>query len=209
MDRRGFGASGDAAGYDPEREFEDVAAVVEAVAGHAGEPVALFGHSYGAGCAMGAAALTGAVPRLVLYEPGLGISYPSGSIEEIEAAVAAGDLDTAALLVLEGIVGLTEEEAAALRSGPRWPGLLACTPTVPRECRAEDGWDYRPGRLDGITAPTLLLAGSETPADLKAATDRAAAAIGGARVQVLEGHAHLAHRTDPAMVVAAIRRFVL
>jgi pimeloyl-ACP methyl ester carboxylesterase len=209
MDRRGFGASGDAAGYDPEREFEDVAAVVEAVAGHAGEPVALFGHSYGAGCAMGAAALTGAVPRLVLYEPGLGISYPSGSIEEIEAAVAAGDLDTAALLVLEGIVGLTEEEAAALRSGPRWPGLLACTPTVPRECRAEDGWDYRPGRLDGITAPTLLLTGSETPADLKAATDRAAAAIGGARVQVLEGHAHLAHRTDPAMVVAAIRRFVL
>jgi pimeloyl-ACP methyl ester carboxylesterase len=152
MDRRGFGASGDAAGYDPEREFEDVAAVVEAVAGHAGEPVALFGHSYGAGCAMGAAALTGAVPRLVLYEPGLGISYPSGSIEEIEAAVAAGDLDTAALLVLEGIVGLTEEEAAALRSGPRWPGLLACTPTVPRECRAEDGWDYRPGRLDRITA---------------------------------------------------------
>jgi pimeloyl-ACP methyl ester carboxylesterase len=209
MDRRGFGASGDAAGYDPEREFEDVAAVVEAVAGHAGEPVALFGHSYGAGCAMGAAALTGAVPRLVLYEPGLGISYPSGSIEEIEAAVAAGDLDTAALLVLEGIVGLTEEEAAALRSGPRWPGLLACTPTVPRECRAEDGWDYRPGRLDGITAPTLLLTGSETPADLKAATDRAAAAIGGARVQVLEGHAHLAQRTDPAMVVAAIRRFVL
>ena len=100
MDRRGFGASGDAAGYDLEREFEDVAAVVEAVAGHAGEPVALFGHSYGAGCAMGAAALTGAVPRLVLYEPGLGISYPSGSIEEIEAAVAAGDLDTAALLVL-------------------------------------------------------------------------------------------------------------
>jgi pimeloyl-ACP methyl ester carboxylesterase len=39
-----------------------------------------------------------AVHRLVLYEPGLGISYPSGSIEEIEAAVAAGDLDTAALL---------------------------------------------------------------------------------------------------------------
>ena len=30
MDRRGFGASGDAAGYAIEREFEDVAAVVEA-----------------------------------------------------------------------------------------------------------------------------------------------------------------------------------
>ena len=29
-----------------------------------------------------------------------------------------------------------------------------------------------------------------------------------ARVEVLEGHAHLAHRTDPAMVAAVVRRFV-
>jgi pimeloyl-ACP methyl ester carboxylesterase len=35
MDRRGFGASGDAAGYSIEREFEDVAAVVDAVAARA------------------------------------------------------------------------------------------------------------------------------------------------------------------------------
>jgi pimeloyl-ACP methyl ester carboxylesterase len=123
--------------------------------------------------------------------------------------VAAGDLDTAAVLVLAGVVGLTGEEVAALRSDPRWPGLLATTPTVPRECRAEDGWVYRPGRLAGVTAPTLLLSGSETPPDVKAATGQAAAAIGGARVQVLEGHAHLAHRSDPAVVAAAIRRFVL
>ena len=208
MDRRGFGASGDADGYSVEREFEDVAAVVEAAAGSGGQ-VAVFGHSYGAGVAMGGAALAGGVHHLVLYEPGLGIAYAPGAIEEIEAAVAAGDLETAALLVLVGIVGLTEKEVADLRSGPRWPGLLAYTPSVPRECRAEDGWVYRPGRLDGITAPTLMLTGSDTPYDLKAATDKAAAAMGGARVQVLEGHAHLAHRTDPAVVAAAIRRFVL
>jgi hypothetical protein len=52
------------------------------------------------------------------------------------------------------------------------------------------------------------LAGSESPPDLKAGTDQAAAAVPGARVQVLEGHAHLAHRTDPAVVAAAIWRFV-
>src|SRR5215207_7748534 len=76
MDRRGFGASGDAAGYALEREFEDVAAVVEAVAARTGGPVALWGHSYGAGCAMGGAALTGAVHRLVLYEPGSASPIP-------------------------------------------------------------------------------------------------------------------------------------
>jgi pimeloyl-ACP methyl ester carboxylesterase len=208
MDRRGFGASGDAAGYALEREFEDVAAVVEAVAARTGGPVALWGHSYGAGCAMGGAALTGAVHHLVLYEPGLGIPYPAGSIEEVEAALAAGDAETALLLVLAGIVGMTDEEIASLRSAPRWPTMLASAPTVPRECRAEDGWTYRPGAFDGLSAPTLLLTGTESHPVLRQATDRALAAIPGARVQVLEGHAHLAHRSDPAMVAAVIRGVV-
>ncbi len=209
IDRRGFGASGDAAGYAIEREFEDVAAVVEGVAARTGGPVALWGHSYGAGCAMGGAALTGDVHRLVLYEPGLGIPYPAGSIEEVEAALAAGDMETAVRLVLVGIVGVTGAEMDALRSGPRWPTLLASALTVPRECRAEDGWVYRPGAFDGVVAPTLLLAGSESPPVLRQATDRAAAAIPGAHLRMLQGHAHLAIRTDPAMVAAVIRQFVL
>jgi pimeloyl-ACP methyl ester carboxylesterase len=208
MDRRGRGASGDAPGYDLAREFEDVAAVVEAVADRTGGPVALWGHSYGAGCALGGAALTGAVHRLVLYEPGLGIPYPAGSIEAVEAALAAGDREAALLLVLVGIIGMTDEEIASLRSGPRWPTMLASAPTVPRECRAEDGWTYRPGALDQVSAPTLLLGGAESHPVLKEATGRALAAIPGARVEVFDGHGHLAYRTDPAMVAAVIRRFV-
>jgi pimeloyl-ACP methyl ester carboxylesterase len=159
--------------------------------------------------ASGDAALTGDVDRLVLYEPGLGIPYPAGSIEEVEAALAADDLETAVRLVLVGIVGVTGAEMDALRSGPRWPTMLASVPTVPRECRAEDGWRYRSGLLDRIAAPTLLLAGSESPPVLRQATDRAAAAIPGAQVRMLQGHAHLAIRTDPAMVAAAIRQLVL
>jgi pimeloyl-ACP methyl ester carboxylesterase len=45
----------------------------------------------------------------------------------------------------------------------------------------------RPGALDGITAPTLLLAGAESHPVLRQATDRARAAIPGARVRVLDG----------------------
>src|SRR5688572_13025122 len=52
MDRRGFGASRDTLGYTVERDFADVAAVVDAVAERTGGPVALWGHSYGANCAM-------------------------------------------------------------------------------------------------------------------------------------------------------------
>jgi pimeloyl-ACP methyl ester carboxylesterase len=209
MDRRGFGASGDAADYHIEREFEDVAAVAEAVADRAGEPVALFGHSYGAGCAMGGTARTRDVHRLVLYEPGLGIAYPAGSIEAIEAAVAAGDMEAAIVAVLVGILELSEEDVGALRASPRWPVLLASTPTVPRECRAEDSWVYQPGQFDSITAPTLLLGGSESPPVLTKAIRQAAAAIPGARIRTLKGHGHLAHKTDPAMVAALIRQFIL
>src|SRR5262245_55790742 len=50
VDRRGRGGSGDGGSYSIEREYEDIAAVVEA----AGTGVTLFGHSYGALCAVGA-----------------------------------------------------------------------------------------------------------------------------------------------------------
>lgn len=43
---------------------------------------------------------------------------------------------------------------------------------------------------------------------MKRATDAAVTAIPHARVRVLDGHAHIAHRTDPAMVGAIIREFM-
>ena len=45
LDRRGFGASTDGERYAIEREFEDVAAVVDEVAARTGTPVVLWGHS--------------------------------------------------------------------------------------------------------------------------------------------------------------------
>ena len=44
--------------------------------------------------------------------------------------------------------------------------------------------------------------------DLVDATSRAAAAIPDARIHILEGHGHLAHHTDPALVAALIQSFV-
>jgi pimeloyl-ACP methyl ester carboxylesterase len=157
---------------------------------------------------MGGAALTGAVHHLVLYEPSLGLRYPPGAIVGIEAALAAGDREGAIVAVLADVLELTDDEIDAMRSSPLWPVRLAATPTVPRECSAEDTWVYRAGQFDGITAPTLLLSGSDSLPGITEATDRAAAAIPGARVHVLEGHAHFAHKTDPAMVTAVIRQFL-
>lgn len=207
MDRRGFGGSGDGVDYSIERDFDDVSAVVEAVATRSGQPVVLWGHSYGANCAMGGASISPGVDRLVLYEPSLGLKYPVDAIEEAEVALAAGDRERAVVRMLFDALEMSRQEIDALRSSPRWPLILAGAHTAPRECRVEHAWEYSSGQFDGIDAATLLLTGSESPAPVKEATDRAAVAIPNARVQVLEGLGHFAHRTDPAMVVSIVREF--
>ena len=208
MDRRGFGASGDGPGYAIDRDFEDVAAVVDAVAERTGGPVALWGHSYGANCAMGGAALSANVGHLVLYEPSMGIPYPRARSRRIEAALARGDNDAAITTVLVDLLELSAEEMDGFRASPLWPTRLAAAHTIPRECRAEEDWVYQPGQFAGITAPTLFLMGSDSVAVVKDATALAAAAISQSQVRVLDGHEHFAHRTDPMMVAEIVRQFI-
>ena len=70
VDRRGRGLSDDAASYDISLEYADLARVVDRLSAETGVAVSLYGHSYGAVCALGAAALTSNLSRLFLYEPG-------------------------------------------------------------------------------------------------------------------------------------------
>jgi pimeloyl-ACP methyl ester carboxylesterase len=211
MDRRGRGASGDSPDYAIEREFEDVVAVVDAAVARIGQAVSVWGHSYGADCAMGAAGLTDSIARLVLYEPGLGYAASdevTAALAEVDTAIEAGDLEGALLTALRGIVGLTEDEVAVVRATPGCPARLAAVPRLPREVRAEVEWSYQPGQFDRVTASPLLLAGSESPPAQQEATQQAAAAIPGARVRTLDGHSHIAHRVDPTMVAAIVSEFV-
>ena len=65
MDRRGRGTSGDTEPYDLTGIHPDVAAVAASLAK---DLVDVFGHSFGATCALGAAASGAPVRRLALYE---------------------------------------------------------------------------------------------------------------------------------------------
>lgn len=92
IDRRGRGLSGDTSPYDISLEYADVATVVDRVASESGAAVSVYGHSYGAVCALGAAALTRNLQRLVLYEPGFEgvVLTPDDVLGQLDALVAEG-----------------------------------------------------------------------------------------------------------------------
>lgn len=211
LDRRGRGGSGATATatYAIEREFEDVAAVVEAIGG----PVHLLGHSYGALCALEAALHTDGLDKLVLYEPpiplppGSAISPPE-TLEKMESLLEAGNREGVLLTFARELAQLPEEEIIALRSMPEWQASIDAVPTIVHEVRAVDGYVFDPARFDSLTTPTLLLLGGESPPFLKAATGAVAAALPQCRLAVLPGQGHRAMETDPARLLGEVVPFL-
>jgi pimeloyl-ACP methyl ester carboxylesterase len=155
VDRRGRGESGDRGDYAIEREFEDVAAIVDSIE----EPASLFGHSYGATVALGAALVAHNLHRLVLYEPAPGISgVPSADLERIENLVARDEREEAVVHAFR-VFGLTPEELEQMRASPTWSTRIAAAHTVAREVRAEEAYRVEPELFRDLATPALLLLG--------------------------------------------------
>ena len=212
MDRRGRGASGDAGDYHVAREFEDVAAVVDALATSSGSRLDVYGHSFGATCAIGAALLTANIRRLMLYEPSTQAAageLPAGVVERMEVGLAEGDREATLDILLREVVMLPDEQIAALRAQPAWRGRVAAVHTVPRELAAEIGGAVELGRLAEVTVPVLLVGGGNSPDYMKADTQAIARALPNARVVVLEGQDHVGDVLAPEVFAEAVIPFLL
>jgi pimeloyl-ACP methyl ester carboxylesterase len=214
LDRRGRGASGDGPEYHLAREYEDVAAVVAAVADETGAAVDVYGHSYGGLVAFGAAALTtGGIRRLVLYEgwPTLhpeAHALPPGVGERIDDLLAGGRREEALEVVMRDVVLVHEDELRAIRAQPSWPARVAAVHTIRREIRALEEAILDPAQAAKVTAPTLLLTGSESPDPATRDLDAVAAALPDARVGVLEGQGHLADVLAPELFAEHLLGFL-
>jgi pimeloyl-ACP methyl ester carboxylesterase len=207
MDRRGRGASGDLPAYAIEREYEDVAAVVD----HLGVPVYLVGHSYGALCALEAARLTPNVAKLVLYEAPVAQSsarLPPGFIAELEGLVAAGRREETLTRFFQVVLARSAEEIARLRADARWATRVAAAHTVARETRIAELYRFEPTRFRDVAMPTLLLQGGESPPFLKRSTEAVHAALPNSRLVVLPGQGHNALTTAPELVSAEVLHFL-
>ncbi len=210
IDRRGRGASGHGRGYTIEHEYDDIAAVVNAVAEQTGAPVALYGHSYGATVSLGAALRTPHVARLALYEPAFrGVfDYPAGLLDRLDALVAHGRAEEAVALAFRERVGLPPDEVAAMRRLPSWPARVAAAPTIGRELRVDATLAVDPARLTALRTPTALLAGERSPKGQCAIVTALDAALPHSRIVTLPGQEHMAQLTAPDLVARELIRFV-
>jgi pimeloyl-ACP methyl ester carboxylesterase len=205
VDRRGRGASGDAPTYAAEREFEDIAGVVD----RAGAETTVLGHSYGAMCALEAAALTGNVHRLVLYEPPLGtVAAPPEVVARLETFLEAGEHDELLAYFMAAVAGVSSEQIELMRALPAWQARLAVTPTIPRELRAEGAYSFDAARFRGVRAPTLLLLGENSPEPFAAAAEMVEAAVPECRVIMMAGQGHVAMDTGTRLFTTEVLRFL-
>jgi pimeloyl-ACP methyl ester carboxylesterase len=213
VDRRGRGDSGDGPDYAIEREYDDVAAVVDAAADLAGTSVDLIGHSFGGNLAYGAMGRTDNVGRLLLYE---GWPTPNAAhratdpalVEQLESLLAADRGELALETFYREVARMTEAEVDGLKAAPTWPIRVAAARTIPRELRAFEADVFDPAAAAGIDAPVLLLVGADSPAELQADPEVVAEALPDARIDVLAGQAHLAHLADPETFTAHVLAFV-
>src|SRR5215218_6099490 len=184
--RRGRGETAATAGHTIADEAADVAAVVRA----AGEPVFLLGHSYGALCALEAAALApGRVAALVLYEaPGPEL-VDADKVARLQQHGESADWDGMVRSFLRESLQVPDEDIAALRASPDWAPWIADAPATLGDLQALVRYSLEPERYRTLGIPVLLLVGTESPRELYA-TDTLAAVLPDVRVVALEGQAH-------------------
>jgi len=217
IDRRGRGASGDRPdAYEIAREFEDVAAVAEAVSESAGGVgVDVLGHSFGGRCALGAALRTPAIRRVVSYEGApprdmdADAAYePGWLLGALRADLAAGDLEGLLERFMRTVVRMNDEGIARFRADPVWPLRVAAAPTILRELEASNDPAAGLEALSRVERPVLQVLGSASPAAFGVNTRALAARLPDSDLVVIDGAAHAAHHTHPTAFVAALEAFL-
>ncbi len=210
-DRRGRGESGDTLPYAPEREFDDLRAVIDAVGGDA----FVLGQSSGAGLAYRAAAAGVPMRRLIGYEaPWVGLrTNRDGSTKDyhgdLDRLIEAGANGKAISYFMVDMIGAPRFVPLMMRvmAAKEWTKLLAVAPTL-RHDAAVMGATFEPpaDELARVAVPTLALCGSKGAPEMLAAQARIAELIPGAEHAVLAGQTH---QVSPAALRPHVVRFLL
>ncbi|HEX2028911.1 MAG TPA: alpha/beta hydrolase [Nitriliruptorales bacterium] len=205
---RGRGLSGDHPDLSPGRIIDDVVAYVDSI----GEPTGLTGWSGGGSWSLAAAAQSDTVSAVAPFEPGILSLMDEQDQAVIGNAVArTGELAaegnlTAAARALAGFPFNDEEIAVAEDAGyfdaaGRYvPNLL----NVLQQAMEYEDPTADPAVLGAISAPVLLLLGSDTKPFFTASARHVADHVPNARVHEVPGVAHAAPLTHPKELAEAL-----
>lgn len=202
-DRRGRAGSGDVDGGTPiaaapDREADDLRAVIDAVRDATGTPPAVLGHSSGAVVALYAASCGLEARHLFLSEPPFrfGDGEPDPELPtRLQALVDAGNgADAVSTFQREG-VGLPAVVVDQIRQSPMFDGLVALAQSTVYDAAITRDLSTPPATMTGVGVPVTILCGTDTFPMLVTASERLADAMPGAElVQVSES---VQHRVDP------------
>jgi pimeloyl-ACP methyl ester carboxylesterase len=201
-DRRGRGDSGDTAPYAVEREYEDLAAVIEAGGGSA----ALFGTSGGAILALEAATRGLPITRLALWEPAYIVDgsrppVPKDYKDQLAELLAAGRKGDMVELFMTQAVGMPADFVAPMRQSPFWPSMEATAPALVYDAEIVGDFSVPRDRLATVDVPALVIDGGQTPW-LTNSAEAVASALPRARRRTLAGQPHNVDAAALAPVVA-------
>jgi pimeloyl-ACP methyl ester carboxylesterase len=199
-DRRGRGDSGNTEPFEPEKEYADLSAVAAATGP---EAPFVFGHSSGAAIALRAAASGMPVAGIVAYEaPFTNEDTPGPAVDpadHIRELVAGGRRREAVAFWMAEVVRLPAEMLGQLDRAPWVTDLEPLTPTLPYDLAVTAG-GVPTAELAKISAPVLILGGTNSPGWFRRSVAEQAAATPGGQLTMLDGYDHNA----PPEVIAPI-----
>jgi hypothetical protein len=193
--------------YHPDREVEDLAAVISETGGHSH----VFGASSGATLALRAAQSGVPIDRIAVYEAPYIVDTthaPNDPAlpERMQALVDDGRRGDAVALFMR-TVGAPGLMVAVMRLTPVWRKLTAVAHTLPYDLSLviehQQGRPLPGALYDAVTQPTLVIAGGKSPEYMKNGQAALVAALADARLETLSGQTHLVKAKVTAPVVAA------
>jgi len=202
---RGRGLSADHADLSFGRLVEDVLTYVDSI----GEPTGLVGWSGGGGMALLAAAQSDAVNGVAPVEPGMMYLLDEQELGALGGAVAAtgklaaeGRLPEAARAFAgwpftDDEIGLAEDAGYFEAAGRYVPNLLSFI-------QQNDPTEGDAAVLGSISAPVLVLVGSDTNPIFTTSARHVADHVPNGRVQEIRGAGHAAPLTHPAALAEAL-----
>jgi pimeloyl-ACP methyl ester carboxylesterase len=202
LDRRGRGGSGDTAPYAPEREAEDLTAVIDAVGGVAG----VLGHSSGAVLALFAAAAGAPAQHLFLSEPPFRFGEDAAwdLAERMQARIDDGDPGAAVTMFQREAVGLPDPVLDQIRASPMFASLLPLAQPTVYDVLLTRAVSTPTAAMTSVGTPVTILRGEPTFPMLVAAAERLAELMPTAELVVVpESHDHALDPAGTAREIAA------